>query len=217
MRKANTILEKDVKDEMSWDPGLDDTQISVKADDGQVTLTGAVPSYVELLEASDAAWSVKGVTSVDNELLVGPIGEALVDADVASRCMDALDRDRFVPKGAVTVDVADGWVTLSGHVRHHFQRQAAKFAVQRVQGIRGISDNITISSEPMPSDVAQRISAALDRIAVLDDSVIQVTNDGSTIYLDGTTDSYVAVETAEDTAWTAPGVTNVVDRLVIVP
>jgi len=217
MRKANNILEKDVKDEMSWDAGLDDTQINVKADDGHVTLTGAVPSYGELLEASDAAWSVKGVISVDNELLVGPIGEALVDADVASRSMDALDRDRFVPKGAVTVEVADGWVTLSGHVRHHFQRQAAKFAVQRVQGIRGISDNITISSEPIPSDVAQRISAALDRKAVLDDSVIQVTNDGSTIYLDGTTDSYVAVETAEDTAWTAPGVTNVVDRLVIVP
>jgi len=89
--------------------------------------------------------------------------------------------------------------------------------VQRVQGIRGITDNITISSEPIPSDLAQRISAALDRKAVLDDSVIQVTNDGSTVYLDGTTDSYAAMETAEDTAWAAPGVTNVIDRLLVVP
>jgi osmotically-inducible protein OsmY len=217
VRKPDNILEKDVRDELSYDPWLDDTQISVKADDGRVSLTGAVPSYAELVEASDDAWSVKGVTSVDNELLVGLVGEALADADIASRCIDAIGSERLVPKGAVTVDVLDGWVMLSGHVRHHFQRQAAKFAAQRVKGVRGITDNITISTEPIPSDVAQRITDALNRKAVLDDSVIQVINDGSIIYLDGTTDSYTAMQTAEDTAWAAPGVTDVVDRLVVVP
>ncbi len=122
-----------------------------------------------------------------------------------------------MPKNAVSVNVQDSWVTLSGHVRAHFQRQAAKFAVQRVNGVRGITDNIMISSEPMPSDVAARIDTALKRKAVLDDSVIEVSNDGGTVYLDGTTDSYAAMQTAEDTAWAAPGVTDVVDRLVVVP
>ncbi len=217
MRKPNNILEKDVSDELSWDPSLDDSQVNVKADDGRVTLTGAVPTYADLLAATDDAWGVSGVTSLDNELLVGPVGEALVDGDVAARCMEALDADRFVPKGAVSVDVQDGWVTLSGHVRGHFQRQAAKFATQRVSGVRGITDKITISSDPVPSDVAARIADALGRKAVLDDSVINVTNDGSTIYLDGTTDSYAAMQTAEDTAWAAPGVNDVIDRLLVVP
>jgi osmotically-inducible protein OsmY len=176
-----------------------------------------VPTYGDLVTASDDAWAVSGVTSVDNELLVGAAAEDLVDTDMAARCMDALDADRFVPKGAVGVQVVDGWVTLGGHVRRHFQRQAAKFAVQRVNGVRGITDNIVISSEPIPSDVAARINGALKRKAVLDDSVIQVSNDGSTVYLDGTTDSYAAMQTAEDTAWGAPGVTDVVDRLVVVP
>jgi osmotically-inducible protein OsmY len=217
MRKPNNILEKDVSDELSWDPWLDNSQIGVKADDGRVTLTGAVPTYGDLVTASDDAWAVSGVTSVDNELLVGTAAEDLVDADTAARCMDALDADRFVPKGAVSVRVVDGWVTLGGHVRRHFQRQAAKFAVQRVNGVRGITDNIVISSEPISSDVAARIDGALKRKAVLDDSVIQVSNDGSTVYLDGTTDSHAAMQTAEDTAWGAPGVTDVVDRLVVVP
>jgi osmotically-inducible protein OsmY len=217
MRKPNNILEKDVADELSWDPWLDDSQVSVKADEGHVTLTGAVPTYAELLGATDDAWGVSGVVSVDNELLVGTAGETLVDADLLARCMDALDADRFVPKGAVGVAVLDGWVTLSGHVRRHFQRQAAKFAVQRVNGVRGITDNIVISTDPIPSDVAARITNALARKAVLDDSVIQVTNDGSIIYLDGTTDSYAAMQTAEDTAWAAPGVTEVIDRLVVIP
>ncbi len=77
MRKPNNILEKDVSDELSWDPLLDDSQISVKADDGQVTLTGAVPTYNDLLTAADDAWGVSGVTALGNELLVGPAGEAL--------------------------------------------------------------------------------------------------------------------------------------------
>ena len=86
-----------------------------------------------------------------------------------------------------------------------------------MSGVRGITDNITISSDPSADDIAARISNAFSRKSVLDDSVIQVTNDGSTIYLDGTTDSYVAMQTAEDTAWSAPGVTDVIDRLVVVP
>jgi osmotically-inducible protein OsmY len=148
---------------------------------------------------------------------VDPAGETLVDTDLAARCMDTLDADRFVPKGAVSVGVQDGWVTLSGHVRGHFRRQTAKFAVQRVSGVRGITDSITISSDPVPSDVAARISNASGREAILDDSAIKVTNDGSTIYLDGTTDSHTAMQTAEDIAWAAPGVSKVIDRLVVVP
>ena len=70
MRKPNNILEKDVSDELSWDPSLDDSQVNVKADDGRVTLTGAVPTYADLLAATDDVWGVSGVTSLDNELLV---------------------------------------------------------------------------------------------------------------------------------------------------
>jgi osmotically-inducible protein OsmY len=141
----------------------------------------------------------------------------IADADVASACRAALDGDHIVPYGAVKADVLDGWVTLSGQVRHHFQRQAAKFAVARVKGVKGVADDIEISSDPVPSDVAERINEAFARKAILDDSVIQVTNSGSTIYLDGTSDSRTAMQVAEDTAWDAPGVTDVVDRLVLVP
>ena len=70
---------------------------------------------------------------------------------------------------------------------------------------------------PIPSDVADRINKAFRRNAIIDDSLIEVTNIGHTIYLDGTVGSHQARQEAEDTAWDAPGVTEVVDRLVIVP
>jgi len=217
MDKADSLVEKDVKEELDWDTVLDSTRIIVKASDGHVTLTGAVPTYYESLEASDDAWSVSGVKSLDNELVVGLTGEAIADGDVAAACRAVLDGDRFVPKGAVTVDVRDSWVTLGGTVRHHFQRQAANQAVSRVAGVRGVTDNILLSSDPVPTDVADRINRALQRSAVIDDSLIKVSNSGHTVYLDGAVGSYVALQEALDTAWNAPGVTEVVNRLMIIP
>ena len=216
MHKPNNLLQADVRDEFDWDPQLDDTRINVSADHGRVTLTGSVPSYFDSMRAFDDTTVVGGVTDVDNQLLVGPIGAALTDADLVIASNQALDADRFVPNGAVTADVLDGYVTLRGEVRHHFQRQAAEHAVSKVDGVLGITDNVTLTSAPIPSDVADRINKAFQRSAIIDDSMIKVTNDGGTIYLDGEVSSWSARREAEDTAWSAPGVTDVIDRTVVI-
>jgi osmotically-inducible protein OsmY len=216
MDKADSSLEEDVTEALGWDTLLDSDHIIVKASAGRVTLTGAVPTYYEWLEAAEDAWKVAGVKSLDNELIVGLAAEAIEDADVAAACRAAIEGDRFVPKGAVTVGVRDGRVTLGGTVRHHFQRQAANQAVSKVAGVRGVTDNIAISGDPIPSDVTYRIDQALERDALIDHSLIKVSNSGHTVYLDGTVGSYVAMMEAVDTAWNAPGVTDVVNRLEIV-
>jgi len=217
MQKPNHLLEFDVKETLGWDSGIDDRRIEVKADDGHVTLTGSVPSYYEKVRATEDAWSVGGVKALDNELLVGLEGAAINDAQLELACRDALDHDRFVPKGSVTPTVRDGHVQLRGHVRNPFQRDAAEFVISRLEGVLGIENLVAISPEPIPSDVADRVNKALKRSAIIDDSKIKVTNDGHTIYLTGVVGSYAAMREALDTAWQAPGVDRVVNDLVIVP
>jgi osmotically-inducible protein OsmY len=217
MHKPNNLLELDVNDSLDWDPTLDDRRITVKADDGRVTLRGSVPTYYERLRAGEDAWGVGGVKSVDNELFVGPVGEAVNDDQLAVASSDALDHDHFVPKGSVIPTVTDGHVQLRGQVRNRFQRQAAEMAVSRVDGVLGIENLIAISSEPIPSDVADRIKKAFKRSAIIDDSKIAVTNDGHTIYLTGIVGCYAAMREAVDTTWDAPGVESVVNDLVIEP
>ena len=175
-----------------------------------------MPTLYEANLAEQDARSVKGVKAVDNDLLVGPVGEDIADADLASSCAAALEADRFVPDGAISLDVHEGHVTLKGDVRHHYERQAAELAVIRVRGVRGISNKITITSQPVPSDVADRIKRAFRRNAIVDDSRVSVTTNGHTVYLDGEVGSWKEEEEAVDTAWGAPGVTDVVDRLIIV-
>jgi osmotically-inducible protein OsmY len=217
MNKPNFLLESDVKDQLDWDPLLDDDRVVVKADDGRISLSGAVDTFDEIDRAVGDAWAVGGVKAVDNQLLVGLVGDAIADLDIATASAAALDADRFVPKGAVTADVKEGFVTLTGQVRRHFQRKAAEHAVGHVAGVLGVTDHITLTDEPIPSDVAARINRAFERNAIIDESRITVSNEGHSIYLDGTTSSYLSMETAVDTAWDGPGVTDVVNRLQIIP
>ncbi|MGZ3505903.1 MAG: BON domain-containing protein [Vulcanimicrobiaceae bacterium] len=52
------------------DVQLDANNIEITTYDGKVTLTGNVHSWFERNEASRAAWSVKGVTAVDNRIAI---------------------------------------------------------------------------------------------------------------------------------------------------
>jgi osmotically-inducible protein OsmY len=149
----NSLLESDVKEAFDYDPMLDQSRIVVKVNDGRVRLTGAVASFDDVERATKDVHLVAGVKAVDNQLLVGPSGAAVADREVAKPCALALEADRIIPTGSVTVEVKDGYVALFGKVRNHFQRIAAEHAVGRVDGVLGVTDLITLTLEPIPSDV----------------------------------------------------------------
>jgi osmotically-inducible protein OsmY len=216
MHRPNNLVESDIRESLDYDPRLNDSRIIVKADDGRVTLSGAVDTYPEVELATRDARYAMGVKAIDNQLMVGLIGDAIADEAVATAARETLDRDRMIPSGSVQVSVADGWVTLTGEVRHHFQRQAAHHAVGRVTGVLGVMNGITLTDEPIPPDVAARIEKAFKRNAIIDDSVINVTNRDHTIYLAGFVTSWDAMDTALDTAWSAPGVNEVVNNLTLI-
>jgi len=203
VHRPNDLLEADVRDQLAADTLLDSTRVMVSASHGRVMLSGSVPTYEESVQAGEDAWRVSGVSAVDNELLVGAVGEALDDLEIATQAAAALDDSHMVPPGAVEVSVIEGHATLVGTVRRHSQRRAAERAVGRVPGVRGITDKIELTAEPIPSDVV--------------DTTIEVSNVGQTIYLDGVTTSWFGKKAAEDAAWGAPGVAQVVDRVTIIP
>jgi osmotically-inducible protein OsmY len=215
MHKPNNLLKLDVEDQLAWDQQVDMTRIVVSADDGKVTISGTVPSLYQVARAGEDVTLVGGVKLLDNQLLVGRLGDAITDAAIAAASAESLNGDKFVPQGSVTVDVHDGWVTLGGEVRHHYQRQAAEHAVRKVDGVLGIDNGIALTDAPIPSDVADRITNAFERAAIINDSLIEVSNVGHTVYLDGKADSWAARQAAEDTAWNAPGVNMVIDRLEV--
>jgi osmotically-inducible protein OsmY len=53
--KTNTQLQRDVMDELEFEPSVNASNIGVSAKDGIVTLTGKVSNYAEKYAASEAA------------------------------------------------------------------------------------------------------------------------------------------------------------------
>ena len=69
MTKTQDIRDA-VEQELSYDPLIDMSDITVKNINGEVALNGTVPSFPQYLEAAAAARRVSGVKNVHNHLEV---------------------------------------------------------------------------------------------------------------------------------------------------
>jgi osmotically-inducible protein OsmY len=209
----DAILKQDVEDELAWRPEINSAHIGVAAENGVVTLSGHVSTFSEKRAAEEAVKHVSGVRGVAENLEVRTGELSGKDDEIARRALNSLAWDTLVPSRGITVSVEGGWVTLSGEAPWQFQRKAAENAVRKLYGVVGVLNNIVLKQQPQPADVKQRIENALRRSAELDSDAIKVSVTGGTVTLDGTVDSWLARDQAEDAAWAAPGVAEVRDNL----
>ena len=78
-------------DDLTFDPDVDASGITVEDGDGDVVLTGSVPSYPQYVEAAAVASRVPGVKSVHNRLEVAlPPGDFRDDPALTAMANDAL-------------------------------------------------------------------------------------------------------------------------------
>jgi osmotically-inducible protein OsmY len=208
--------QRNVLEELKWDTHVQPNEIGVVVKDGIVTLTGWVDSYLKKPAAEEAAHRVLGVKAVANDIEVHLPGFAeRTDADLAAAVLNALRWDAAIPAGKVDVTVSQGWVTLKGEVDHYFQKRDAEPAIERISGVRGVSNLLTVKPQPVPQDLKSQIQKALVRNAQTDASRITVEVQGSEVVLRGTVSSYAEKKAAEETACSASGVTEVHNRMIV--
>ena len=214
--RTDEAIQRDVLEELKWDTRVQPNEIGVVVKDGVVTLTGWVDSYLKKMAAEEAAHRVRGVKAVANDIEVRlPILAERTDADIARAALNALKWDAAIPTDKVEVTVSKGWVTLKGEVDYAFQRQDAERAVERLSGVKGVINLIVVKPRVSPSDLKQNIEKALLRNAETDAEHITVEVQGSKVILRGTVRSYAEKKAAEEAAWSAPGITEVDNRIVI--
>src|ERR1700751_5502349 len=111
--KSDSEIERDVRDELKWDPDLDASDIAVSVKDGVVTLAGFTKSYPDRLEAEQAAKRVAGVRAVANDIEVRlPAIDQRPDPDIARDAVAALKSELPISHNKIKLTVKDGWVTL---------------------------------------------------------------------------------------------------------
>jgi osmotically-inducible protein OsmY len=205
-----------VEAELTFDPLVDASDISVKNINGDVALNGTVPSYPQYLEAATAAQRVTGVKHVHNHLSVElPPDDYRDDVQLTTAANNALTLNVTVPAG-IEATARDGNLTLTGDVDYGSQRAAAELAVGLLIGVRNIKDEIVINFSADPGDVTLLVQDALDRNAlILDDSDVEVGTSGGTVTLTGHVRTWAEHDAAIGATWMANGVSEVIDYLVV--
>jgi len=211
-------LKQHVQTALEWEPGLDAKDVGVSVEAGVVTLLGNVSSYAERMTAERATLRVYGVKAVANELAVYlPHEFVRSDTDIAQAIVSALNWNTVVPKDQVGVAVSNGWITLTGTLNWHYQKNAAVRTVRELMGVKGVTDNIVVRPEVKTADVRDKIEAAFKRSAEVDARRISVVAEDGTVILCGSVRSWAERQEAERAAWAAPGVKLVDDRISVVP
>jgi osmotically-inducible protein OsmY len=216
LMKSDTDIKRDVDAELKWNPEVDETDIATKVTGGAVTLSGFARDYYEKHQAEVTVKRVVGVTAVANDLGVRPKDhEKLTDPEIAREALAALKLALPITWDAIKPLVHEGRIVLEGTVEWNFLREKAESAVRSVRGVQGVRNSIRVQPVIVAGDIKQKIEAAFKRNAQVDSDHVTVSIRGPEVTLSGEVRSWAERDQATQTAWSAPGVSHVIDEMTV--
>lgn len=216
--KLDADLKKDVMAELLWNAAIISKSLEVTVNDGIVLFAGRLASHADKRAIERATCTIDGVKGMvfETEVVLAE-DHRRDDLDIAAAAEHALEWNALVPNSVVKPIVEQGWITLVGNVPWAFNRKAAERAVSDLIGVTGVTNRIEVTPQVMAEDVERTIRDALIRQARREGQRIEVAVDGSVVTLRGCVHSIAERRAAQSAAWAAPGVTSVVDALVVRP
>jgi osmotically-inducible protein OsmY len=216
--KTDLQLRTDVAEELAFDPRITNKDIAIAVNDGVVTLTGRVPTFIQRLYAERAAKRVFGVRGIVENLTVELSGHHVRnDTDIAHAAIHSLDWSVLIPKDSLQVTINDGVLKLSGTVDWQYQKDAAFNEVRGILGVRDVINQIAVKPHVTPGDIRSEIEQEFRRTATIDADHISIKTNDDRVVLNGTVRSLDERDYALRGAWHAPGVAFVENNLVVAP
>jgi len=212
--KDNFLLQHRVIDELEFDPSVDAAHIVVCVRGGVVTLSGHVDSFAEKFAAERTVHRVKGVVAQELEVRL-PSDRKTADEEIA-RAVKMLSSGALVPDGRIAIKVEQGVVTLRGQVDWQFQRAEAEYDVHKLGGVKAVVNDITVTAKVHPADVHAKIRGALERNGEVEAGNVTVSVAGGKAALGGQVNAWTEREAIGRAARSAPGVTQVEDKIELV-
>jgi hyperosmotically inducible protein len=217
--QTDNNIQAEVQNQLKKIPGV---QVSVK--NGIVDLEGTVKDYATKEQVDKKVHRIKNVVAVRNKLTVAGAGE-VSDAQLQQAIVKKLQYDR-VGYGnafnAISVNVQNGVVTLSGHALGPVAADSAVSLASHFPGVQDVIDNIQV--DPLsPMDDRLRFAVyravygfpSLNKYAIDPAQPIRITVVNGNVTLNGVVLSQADKDTAGIRANSVPGVFKVTNDLQV--
>jgi osmotically-inducible protein OsmY len=219
MARSDEDIKVAVIEQLYWDSRVEASKVNVTVKEGEVVLTGSVPSLSARQAAHEDARNIPGVISVDNQTIVQhpEILTAPSDDQIRSTIEDALAWNATLHASTITVSVKAGVVTLDGSVDSYWKKLSAKETVSHVRGVVEVINNILVVPTKKVTDerIAEEIKAAFDRNVAVEAESVSISVENGIVTLSGTVKNWGERTAAFFTALYTKGVVHVDDRLSV--
>ena len=190
--------EKEVKDRLTWNNDIDESQINVSVIDGIATLKGCVTTYPEKVLAEIESSMIVGITSIKNEIEVKfseKLGEQS-DKDVEEAMYCLLDANSEINPNDVKVTVKEGSISLEGKVNSLWKREKIRKMASQIKGVNSIKNNILVNPSKETSDekIEDLISKSLRNSVRVESKNINIKVEDGIVIVSGVVSSFVEYE-----------------------
>jgi osmotically-inducible protein OsmY len=129
---------------LNWDLEVPDERISVKVENGVVTLSGDVTHQFQREAVERDIRKLGGVTDIVNLIKIRPSAEQATDPlTLHHKIENALRRSAEIEASHVSVEVTGSKVTLRGRVKTWWERSIAESAAWSAPGVTQVDDQLT--------------------------------------------------------------------------
>ncbi len=219
MNRDDKAIKQDIVEHLAWDARVNATNIDVQVETGNVRLTGTAVTYGERMTAYEDAWSVPGVISVDNQIVVTlPDDYArLGDDDIRVNINRIIELHPLIDTANIDVRVAGGYVELHGTLDAYWKKQRVENMIADIRGVIDINNNLSIEPEQKTADgsIAEMVQTALARNAQVDADQIEVMVEDGLVTLSGVVPNWGVYREAYQSALYTDGVLGILDELTI--
>jgi len=214
-------IKKDIIDQLYWDSRVDASNVKVDVENYAVTLSGSVSNYLARKAATEAAWNIKGVQSVENRLSIKFPRDINVpiDMEIKDSINNALYWDPYIDSRNIKISVEKGWVKLEGSVDIYWKLEYVEDIISGIFGVIKITNNLTTvpTGNIIDQALANDLMSALDRKDGVDTSNINIKVKDGVVTLSGFVPNRVMERLIYQTAIFMKGVIFVKNHIKIEP
>ncbi len=186
-------LEKMVRDRLTWDDRIDESQIEVFIKDDIATLKGCVSTYPEKVLAEIETQMVPEIKSVVNDIEVKFPGsyEMPSDQDVKEAMFCLLDANSEIDSNDVKVSIYNGNVVLEGTVNSFWKSDKIRKMASQISSVVSVLNKISVvpDEEISDEDIANLIITSMQNSVHVDTYKVDVKVKDGIVTLSGTVSS----------------------------